>query len=90
MDTETVNNLSGALSKAWRLIFAALLMCVLIPQYAAALSINVTAPDGTAVTDYRWLVEEDATKDSKPGVPADASNLSLNFHTSYMPVLEGT
>ena len=39
------------------------------------------------VTDFRWLVEEDATKDSNPGVPADASNLSLNFHTSYMPVV---
>ena len=32
-------------------------------------------------------MEEDATKDSKPGVPAGASNLSLNFHTSYMPVV---
>ena len=39
------------------------------------------------MTDYRWLVEEDATKASIPNVPADASNLSLSFHTSYMPVV---
>lgn len=87
METEAQNNSCGVVQKIWQLIFASLLMCVLSPQYAAALSINVVAPDGTAVMDYRWLVEEDATKDSKPGMPADASNLSLNFHTSYMPVI---
>ncbi|MFA6901561.1 MAG: hypothetical protein WC236_00615 [Gallionellaceae bacterium] len=87
METKTMNNLSGVLRKAWRLIFAALLTCVMFPQYAAAIGISVSGPDGIAVTDYRWLVEEDATKDSKPGVPAGANNLSLNFHTSYMPVV---
>ncbi|HEY0666342.1 MAG TPA: hypothetical protein VGD24_09770, partial [Gallionella sp.] len=65
-----------------------LLSGVLSQPQAYALTINVVGPDGvTAVTDYRWLVEEDATKVSVPNVPADASNRSLNFHTSYMPVV---
>lgn len=88
METETVNNLSGALRKAWRLIVAALLMCALIPQYAAALSINVTAPDGTIISNYRWLVEEDVTYAPIPGVPAQPNaSYSLGMHKSYMPVV---
>ncbi len=66
---------------------AALLFGMLLQFDVQALTINVVDSSGAAVTDFRWLVEEDATKDSKPGVPADASNLSLNFHTSYMPVV---
>jgi hypothetical protein len=54
---------------------------------ASALTINVVGPANEVVADYRWLVEEDATKASTPNVPADASNLSLNFHASYMPVV---
>jgi hypothetical protein len=57
-----------------------------LPQ-AYALTINVVGPANEPVTDYRWLVEEDATKASIPNVPADASNLALSFHTSYMPVV---
>ncbi len=87
MDTEAKGSSCGMVQKMWQLIFASILMFVLSPQYAAALSINVVGPDGVAVTNYRWLVEEDATKDSIPGAPANASNLSLNFHTSYMPVV---
>lgn len=87
METETINNFRGSLQQAWRLIVALMLVCVLSPQVAVALTINVVDPSGAPVTDFRWLVEEDATKDSKPGLPADASNLSLNFHTSYMPVV---
>ena len=70
-------------------IFALLLLAfsVLLPPNAYALTINVVGPANEPVTDYRWLVEEDATKASIPNVPADASNLALNFHTSYMPVV---
>ncbi|MDD2701320.1 MAG: hypothetical protein PHH36_08770 [Sideroxydans sp.] len=65
-----------------------LFLLMFIQFDAQALTINVFGPDGvTAVTDYRWLVEEDATKASIPNMPADASNLALNFHTSYMPVI---
>jgi hypothetical protein len=83
------SNFRMVLRKARRLIFALLTVTgVLYYSNAHALTINVVGPDGvTAVTDYRWLVEEDATKASIPNVPADASNRSLNFHTSYMPVV---
>jgi hypothetical protein len=83
-----VENFRAALQNAWRLIFALLFLCAMFQPQAYALTINVVGPDGvTAVTDYRWLVEEDATKASAPNVPADASNLALTFHTSYMPVV---
>ncbi len=87
MRTAAMNKIKGALQKTWRLIFASLLLGVLNPQYAAALSINVVGSDGAAVAGYRWLVEEDATRASLPGVPADGSNLALSFHASYMPVV---
>ena len=56
------------------------------------LSIHVVGvtSDGTKIplsTDYRWTVEEDATKLSVPGKPATAANYSFSFHTSYMPVV---
>ena len=60
---------------------------------AASLSINVVAvgPDGQPVAapleNYRWTVEEDATKLSIPGQPATAANYSFSFHTSYMPLV---
>jgi hypothetical protein len=71
-----------------RLIFALFIFGVFQQHSAYALTINVVGPDGvTPVTDFRWLVEENLTKASVPNVPADASNLALSFHTSYMPVV---
>lgn len=52
--------------------------------------LGVSGPDGVPVappTGYRWTVEEDASKASIPGKPADSSNYSFSFHTSYMPVV---
>lgn len=59
---------------------------------ALAVSLNVTANDGTPVTDYRWLVEEDGTRNIVPGVTCKDSLhldecLSTNFHRSYMNVV---
>lgn len=89
METEAINNFRGTLRKTWRLIFLSFLIGVLSPQYAAALTITVVDQNGAAITGgFRWLVEEDATKASRPGVLADGSNLSLSFHTSYMPVVD--
>jgi hypothetical protein len=69
----------------------------LFAAFAAAaasvpLSIHVVGvtSNGTQVSlsnDYRWTVEEDATKLSIPGQPATAANYSFSFHTSYMPVV---
>ena len=45
------------------------------------------AGNQTPVTNYRWTIEEDNTKASIPGVPANLSNYSYTFHSSYMPVV---
>jgi hypothetical protein len=57
------------------------------------------AKTGTAITDYRWIVEEDRTFKINPacqvnttprpsGCPAlPVPSLGTNFHTSYMPVV---
>lgn len=49
-------------------------------------TLNVQAPNGTAVTDYRWLVEENATIPITPGV-IDPNGRAYTFHRSYMPVI---
>ncbi len=88
METEANNNSCGIVQKVRHMIFAALLVCGLIPQYAAAFSLNVAGADGVAITDYRWLVEEDVTYAPVPGVPAQPNaSYSLGMHKSYMPVV---
>jgi hypothetical protein len=78
-------------SGAYELWHAFLLLLLLLgashAPIAHALTVNVVDQDGVAVADYRWVVEEDATKGSIPGQLAGADNLSLSFHTSYMPVV---
>jgi large repetitive protein len=54
---------------------------------AHAITVNVVDGAGVPVTNYRWTLEEDATKLSVPGKLADGGNLSLGFHASYMPVV---
>ncbi len=56
---------------------------------AQAVTLTVVDNDGAVLndTDFRWVLEEDATRDSKPGEKADGSNLGLSFHSSYMPVV---
>jgi hypothetical protein len=78
---------TGAVRLAWQAA-ATLLLAIVFATAARALTINVVGADGGAVGEYRWLLQEDATKASVPGEPAGASHLSLNFHTSYMPVLK--
>lgn len=86
MQTNVENSFRTTSQKVWQQFFA-LLLSVVLCQPAYALTINVVGPANEVVSDYRWLVEEDATKASVPNVPADASNLALGFHTSYMPVV---
>lgn len=68
-------------------IFTTLLLGIFFSMPTYALTLNVIDNFGVPVSDYRWVLEEDATKDSKPGELANGSNLSLSFHTSYMPVV---
>ena len=51
------------------------------------ITLNVVGSDSVAITDYRWLVEEDQSYPVNPGTP-DSNSLSYNFHRSYMPVVK--
>ncbi len=68
-----------------RLAWVFLFLCyfILFSNGAQALTINVVAPNGNAISKYRWLIEEDANHHVNPGVIG--TNL-LRFHRSYMPV----
>lgn len=87
MKTETLRPYSHAC--LWRLLLSLLLLGGLIQALnAQPLTITVVGPDGTPIAaPFRWLVEEDATKDvdfnrqATPGL-----DLSVSFHTSYMPI----
>lgn len=46
--------------------------------------------NGIAITDYRWIIEEDRTFQVDPSLENKGTvipNLGTNFHTSYMPVV---
>jgi large repetitive protein len=54
----------------------------------ANIALAVQEPGGGPVSDYRWLVQEDATFHVNPAAPGDPKDmLSTNFHKSYMPVV---
>lgn len=86
MKIETLKQFS-AMHVRWHLFYMLLLWSVFHALTAQALTITVVDQNGAAVNDYRWVVEEDATKASIPGQLAGADNLSLSFHASYMPVV---
>ncbi len=51
-------------------------------------TLTVQDPDGTVVTNYRWLVQEDPSYQVDPlNPPAFADSLALNFHKSSAPVV---
>ena len=82
---------TGRLSVA-RLAAAAVCLLSTFLVSAAPLTIAVKGvlPNGSqevVTTNYRWIVEEDATKLSIPGQRATPTNYSFSFHTSYMPVI---
>lgn len=87
MKTKTFRQSSGA--HLWRLFLSLLLLTGLMQALdARALTINVVGPNGQPIdVGFRWLVEEDATKDvdftrqATPGL-----DLSVSLHTSYMPL----
>ncbi|MGB8339085.1 MAG: choice-of-anchor D domain-containing protein [Burkholderiales bacterium] len=85
MNKSWVNLWSGSAAKYVVYGIFTMLACV-FQMPAQAVTVNVVGSDGAAVP-YRWLVEEDGTKPVTPGKLADGTNLSLNFHTSYMPVI---
>jgi len=92
METQRSAKPFGLINLPAALLTAAVCLLATFGASAAPLTINIVGvgPDGGTVaapTGYRWTVEEDATKASIPGKPADTSNYSFSFHTSYMPVI---
>ena len=84
-------------SAKWYLVFGVFLAGVLFlgPAAALALTVTVQGSDGAAISNYRWLLEEDLTfhPDLPPPTPPspDFTVLGMNFHRSYMPpVAKGT
>lgn len=65
------------------LLFALLLS---ISTARADFTLNVVDGEGTPVSGFRWLLEEDTTYDTQPGVQTN-DTLSLGFHRSYSPVV---
>ncbi|HYD30894.1 MAG TPA: hypothetical protein VEB64_08570, partial [Azospirillaceae bacterium] len=53
---------------------------------AFALDLKVSGPEGEAIGQYRWVLEEDVTYRVTPGTP-DPNNQSTRFHKSHMPVV---
>lgn len=87
MKTETLRHFSGA-HGLWHLFLLVLLCCVSLAAGARSITVNVVGPDGAPITTgFRWLVEEDATKDVDFTPAQPGRDLSVSFHTSYMPVV---
>ncbi len=55
-------------------------------QPVSGITLNVTDPAGAALTQFRWVVQEDNTLQPDPTVPVN-EGLSMNFHKSYMRVV---
>ncbi|HPH13913.1 MAG TPA: hypothetical protein PLC34_08965, partial [Burkholderiaceae bacterium] len=95
METQSNVKLFGNIRQTAAKVAVAALCLLGAVTASAALTVNVVGvgPDGKALpttaspTEYRWTVEEDATKLSVPGRPATTANYSFSFHTSYMPVV---
>ena len=68
-------------------IIGVLFFGIMFGNAANAFTLNVVDNFGVVVSDYRWVIEEDNTIDSIPGVPANGTNLALTFHTSYKQVI---
>lgn len=74
----------------WALMLSCLVGSALASAGQLAINLVGVGPTGAPVpapAGYRWTIEEDATKLSVPGQPANTSNYSFSFHTSYMPVV---
>ncbi|MGA7178364.1 MAG: Ig-like domain-containing protein [Thiobacillaceae bacterium] len=66
-------------------------------NFPTATGLSVSVLDGkdktTAITDYRWIIEEDRTfyidptKTTNTGGTTIVPTFGTNFHTSYMPVV---
>lgn len=77
-------NVAGVKKHLLTSVFLCAIFIFLLAGKASALSLNVVGPNGEAVTNFRWMMEEDATYHVNPG-QIDPDTLAVSFHKSYMP-----
>ncbi len=71
----------------WIIFLFALAFCALFTVNARAFIVNVVDPAGAPITGgFRWLLEEDNTNVTVPGVPVRVS-ISTDIHNSHAPVV---
>ena len=51
------------------------------------ITLVVQDPAGNAVTNFRWVVEEDTMWHPNPDAPPPINTLATSFHKSYMPIV---
>ncbi len=79
-----LNNTQG---KIFSFLLIFLTISALITVNANAVIVNVADPDGVPIgVGFRWLLEEDNTNVTVPGVPTRVS-ISTDIHNSHAPVV---
>jgi large repetitive protein len=75
----------------WQIFFIVLLLGLFIQADARAFTLNVVGCDANnscalSVSGFRWLLEEDNTNQSPPGVRV-GNSIGLDIHNSHAPVV---
>ncbi|MHC4564668.1 MAG: peptidase associated/transthyretin-like domain-containing protein, partial [Planctomycetota bacterium] len=70
----------------WKVSILGVFLLSVIESSLFGFTLTVQGPYGTPVDGYRWLVEEDTTNYTMPGVPV-ADSIGLDIHNSYAPVV---
>ncbi|MBU0943670.1 MAG: hypothetical protein KJ804_07395 [Proteobacteria bacterium] len=71
----------------WPLILFALVASTMFAVNVQAVTVNVVDPDGAPISGgFRWLLEEDNTNVTIPGIPVRVS-ISTDIHNSHAPVV---
>jgi len=76
----------GKKKKSRYLVAACFVTLLMMQSSLSAFTLTVQEPNGAPVGGYRWLIEEDTTNYTDPGVPV-ADSISLDIHNSYAPVV---
>ncbi len=79
--------LNSKQSTRWPFLLIILATFVLVAANSNAVTVNIVDPDGAPIgVGFRWLLEEDNTNVTVPGVPVRVS-ISTDIHNSYAPVV---
>ncbi len=78
--------LNNKRSRIWQIFLFALIASALFAVSAKAVIVNVVDSDGASIAGFRWLLEEDNTNVTVPGVPVRVS-ISTDIHNSHAPVV---